>query len=200
MKNTSGEGRASVVPTGVDRWNWGAFFLNWIWGVGNNTFIALLMFVPLVNFIMLFVLGAKGSSWAWQNKKWDSVEHFHKTQRKWAWWGAAIWLSVIATFIAIFFAIAAAMKSSEAYKLAVAKLEANEMVIQSIGAPITTGIPMGEIQVSGPSGSAKLSFSLKGPKGEGTAYLEANKSLGLWKIERLAFEQQSTGQRIEFAE
>ena len=30
------------IPPEIDRWNWGAFLLNWIWGVGNNTFIALL--------------------------------------------------------------------------------------------------------------------------------------------------------------
>jgi len=25
------------VPDEIDRWNWGAFLLNWIWGIGNNT-------------------------------------------------------------------------------------------------------------------------------------------------------------------
>ena len=53
------------IPPELDRWNWGAFFLNWIWGIGNSTYIALLMFVPLVNIVMIFVLGAKGSRWAW---------------------------------------------------------------------------------------------------------------------------------------
>lgn len=42
MENTSGQGVAAVVPPELDRWNWGAFLLNWIWGIGNNTFIALL--------------------------------------------------------------------------------------------------------------------------------------------------------------
>ena len=50
----------------------------------NKAAIALLMFVPLVNFVMAFVLGAKGNEWAWRNKKWDSVEHFKAVQRKWA--------------------------------------------------------------------------------------------------------------------
>ena len=35
------------IPPELDRWNWGAFLLNWIWGVGNNTYIALLTLVPL---------------------------------------------------------------------------------------------------------------------------------------------------------
>ncbi|WP_281405489.1 hypothetical protein [Mesorhizobium sp. B2-6-4] len=25
------------IPAELDRWNWGAFFLNWIWGIGNST-------------------------------------------------------------------------------------------------------------------------------------------------------------------
>jgi len=30
-----------AIPAEIDRWNWGAFLLNWIWGIGNKTFIAL---------------------------------------------------------------------------------------------------------------------------------------------------------------
>jgi hypothetical protein len=86
------------IPPEIDRWNWGAFLLNWIWGVGNNTFIALLTLVPIVGFVMLFVLGAKGSRWAWRNGRWDSVEHFKRVQRLWAIWGAIIWLGGIALF------------------------------------------------------------------------------------------------------
>ena len=41
---------------------------------------------------MCFVLGAKGSEWAWQNKRWDSVEHFQRVQKKWALWGLGLYL------------------------------------------------------------------------------------------------------------
>ena len=77
------------IPRG---WNWGAFFLTWIWGVCNNVWISLLCFVPLVGLVMCFILGAYGSKWAWKNKRWDSVEHFKRVQRKWAWWGFGIWV------------------------------------------------------------------------------------------------------------
>ncbi len=83
VENTSGQGRLSTIPEEVRGWNWGAFFLSWIWGVGNNVWIALLAFIPFVNFIMGIVLGIKGNEWAWRNKKWDSIEHFKKTQRTW---------------------------------------------------------------------------------------------------------------------
>ena len=84
MENTSGQGKSAVVPAEIKGWSWGAFMMNWIWGIFNGTFIALLMFVPALNFIMMFVLGAKGNEWAWRNKRWDSVEHFKSVQRKWA--------------------------------------------------------------------------------------------------------------------
>jgi len=55
----SGLGKDSVVPPEIKGWNWGAFLLNWIWGIGNSTYIALLMFVPLVNIFMFLFLVLK---------------------------------------------------------------------------------------------------------------------------------------------
>ena len=53
------------------------------------------MFVPLVNVVMIFVLGAKGSEWAWRNERWRDVEHFKRVQRNWAIWGLVAWGGVI---------------------------------------------------------------------------------------------------------
>jgi hypothetical protein len=85
----------NAVPAEIDRWKWGAFLLNWIWGIGSNTFIALLTITPFVGLIMPFVLGAKGKGWAWRNGRWDSLEHFKPVQRLWAIWGAVIWIVAI---------------------------------------------------------------------------------------------------------
>jgi hypothetical protein len=74
----------TAVPPEVRRWNWGAFLLSWIWGIGNQVWIALLALIPVVNLVMIFVLGAKGNEWAWKKRRWESVEAFHSTQRKWA--------------------------------------------------------------------------------------------------------------------
>lgn len=84
MENTSGQGKAAVVPEEVKGLAWGAFFWSFIWGIFNRTWIALLALVPLVGFVMPFVLLFKGREWAWRNKRWDSVEHFNKVQRRWA--------------------------------------------------------------------------------------------------------------------
>jgi hypothetical protein len=111
--NDSGRGSASVLPAELKGWNWGAFFLNWIWGIGNRTWIAFLCFIPLVNIIMIFVLGARGSEWAWQNKPWDSVEHFRKTQRTWKRWGVALF--IIGVVIGLIYAIIAVAVSMLGY-------------------------------------------------------------------------------------
>lgn len=99
MKNTSGQGSAAEIPTEIQGWNWGAFLLNWIWGIGNSVWIALLGLIPFVGFVMVFVLGANGNKWAWQHKKWDSIEHFKRTQRAWAWWGLGVLIFSIVVYI-----------------------------------------------------------------------------------------------------
>ena len=92
--NTSGQGKSAVVPDGIKGWSWGAFFLNWVWALGNKTWIGLLTLVPYVGFLMIFVLGFKGREWAWQSKEWDSVEQFNETQKKWSFWGVVIFTVV----------------------------------------------------------------------------------------------------------
>jgi Tfp pilus assembly major pilin PilA len=63
---------------------WGGFFLNWIWALGNSTWIGLLTLVPFIGIVMPFVLLFKGREWAWKNNDWKSVEHFNATQRTWS--------------------------------------------------------------------------------------------------------------------
>jgi hypothetical protein len=174
------------VPAEIDRWNWGAFLLNWIWGIGNNTFIALLALVPVVGIIMLFVLGAKGSAWAWRNGRWDSVEHFKRVQRLWAIWGAIIWLGAIVFFGGLFGSAFYSLKHSGAYELAVSELQASPVAIAVLGSPISAGIPFGSIAFDGASGKAELSFSATGTKAAGVVFLQAIKKQGVWSIKRLA--------------
>ncbi|EEG77446.1 hypothetical protein [Dethiobacter alkaliphilus] len=79
--------RKPAVPQEIRGWNWGAFWLNWIWGIANKTYIALLALIPGVNIIMMFVLGFKGNEWAWKNRDWSNKEEFKDTQQIWAIWG-----------------------------------------------------------------------------------------------------------------
>ena len=88
----SGNGKNSVGPEEIKGWSWGASSLNWIWGIANRVWISLLIFIPLVNIVMFFVLGFKGNEWAWKAQKWESVEVFKAHQRKWNFWGIIILL------------------------------------------------------------------------------------------------------------
>jgi zinc-ribbon domain len=98
--NTSGQGRDALVPPEIDRWNWGAFFLGWIWGLGNRVYISLLSLIPIVGVVMAFVLGAKGSEWAWRNKTWPSIERFKTVQRQWTVAGLIVWGGLVSLGIA----------------------------------------------------------------------------------------------------
>ena len=104
VENTSGQGRLAMIPEEVRGWNWGAFFLSWIWGIGNRVWIALLALLPFVCLIMNIVLGIKGNGWAWKHKKWDSIADFRTTQRIWAIVGFVL---VVPYLLAVFGVLAA---------------------------------------------------------------------------------------------
>ncbi|MGP8119862.1 MAG: cytochrome c oxidase assembly factor Coa1 family protein [Xanthobacteraceae bacterium] len=174
-----------TVPAEIDRWNWGAFLLNWIWGVGNNTFIALLAIVPFFGVIMMFVLGARGSGWAWRNGRWDSIDHFKRVQRAWAIWGVVVWLGSIALLGGFMGSIFYMLSHSEAYRLGAARLQASTEAANALGTPISTGFAMGSVSTSGAGGRAALSFSASGPKATGHVFLEAVRKDGVWSLTRL---------------
>ena len=96
LANNSGAGKDSpVLDIVAKRFNWGAFFLSWIWGLANRSYITLVIFpaaiLSIIPFLGIFVqlglcvwFGINGNKWAWQNKKWNSIEEFHAVQKKWA--------------------------------------------------------------------------------------------------------------------
>lgn len=88
--NSSGLGKGHPIPPEVPGWSWGAFFMSWIWAIGNRTWIGLLALVPYLGFVIAIILGVKGREWAWQNKRWDDIEHFNRVQRRWSIWGACL--------------------------------------------------------------------------------------------------------------
>lgn len=99
----SGKKAMSEVPTEIKGWNWGAMGLGWIWGVYHNVWISLLVFIPIINIVMIFVLGAKGNEWAWRSTKWLSVEHFKQSQKKWKPWGITfLILGVLFNILSLF--------------------------------------------------------------------------------------------------
>ncbi len=177
------QSRETPIPPNLNRWNWGAFLLNWIWGLGNGTYIALLMFVPLVNFVMIFVLGAKGSEWAWKNRIWANEEHFVKTQRNWARAGVMILAGSVLFSGLIFYGITSVMKGTDAYKMSMSEVRASKRVAEVLGSPIESGwFVVGNVSISGIQGSADLSIPVSGPKCDGNVISRSKKEMGIWKI------------------
>jgi hypothetical protein len=95
IPNTSGQGLLQgEVPEEIKEWNWGAFFLTWIWGIGNKVWLSFIALAPFpIGLAMGIVLGIKGNDWAWQCKKWESIEQFRHRQRIWMYWGIAAFLA-----------------------------------------------------------------------------------------------------------
>jgi serine/threonine-protein kinase len=50
---------------------------------------------------MAIILGIKGNEWAWQSKKWDSIEQFQRKQRIWLYWGIASLIAPVVLIIGI---------------------------------------------------------------------------------------------------
>jgi hypothetical protein len=196
VENNSGQGKNAPVPSEIDRWNWGAFFLSFVWGIANNVLISLLMFVPCIVFVMPFVLGARGSRWAWQNRRWKSVDQFQRVQRQWAQIAFAL-LGLGLTFcVALVIAINFFMKQTDVYKLSCEEVNHNPAATSLLGAPVDTGMVRGSISATGPAGSADISYSVKGPRAKGTLYTQATKTMGIWHIDAMELEVKGTPARV----
>ena len=105
--NGSGHGKESVIPEGVAGWGWGPFFWNFIWAIPNGVPMGLLALVPYAGFIVMFLLGKKGRVWAWQNKKWKSVEDFNRVQRIWSISGFVFFVIMVVVVVWAYYTISA---------------------------------------------------------------------------------------------
>lgn len=74
-----------LVPHEINKWNWGAFMFNWMWGVGNKTYLPLLSLIPVFGFFWNFVVGFKGNAWAWEEGNYElkDLDTFKKIQATW---------------------------------------------------------------------------------------------------------------------
>lgn len=194
--NTSGGGRLAAVPPEVDRWNWGAFLLSWIWGIGNGALIALLALIPVFGIIMMFILGARGSIWAWRYHHWESIEHFKRVQRRWTWAGVVVWVIAIALSVMAALSVTRGLRNSDPYRMGVVALEHTPQAAVLLGSPMRTGSPMGRLSLSNGSGSSTLSFPVEGSRRSGTVIVHATRSQGHWGLDSAVLELDGGGERI----
>ncbi|HEX4353942.1 MAG TPA: cytochrome c oxidase assembly factor Coa1 family protein [Polyangiales bacterium] len=176
------------MPPEIDRWNWGAFLLNFVWGLGNGVRLAWLMWVPLVGLAMPFVLGWKGNAWAWRRGGFRSVEHFQQVQRRWAQVGFAALGGAAISVVVIAYVATTMLKHSNVYQLADAQLERDERVEHALGKPFQTGTLRGNIDLGGTVGHAQLAIPIHGTRADGVAYVDATKHMDVWRIDQLHLE------------
>ena len=89
---TSSSIHTDGVPEEIKKWNWGAFFFYWLWGICNGVYWPLILIVvnfipyvgPLITLGGCIALGINGNEWAWKAKSWSSVTEFKRVQHKWA--------------------------------------------------------------------------------------------------------------------
>lgn len=110
--------------------------------------------------------------------------------RNWKWFvpvGCLTLILLFCLFIGLIVGIAmTSMKSSDAYKQAVATARANPTVVEKLGTPIQEGFFVsGNINVQNNSGDADLQIPLSGSKGKAVIHAVAHKSGGTWEYSRL---------------
>ena len=108
------EENSTNVPAEVKGWNWGAFMYNIFWGIGNKTYLPLLMLIPIFNIIWIFVVGFKGNEWAWQKGEYKDVDTFKAVQATWNRAGLVQFIISFAVFVlyTVFVVLAIIMASN----------------------------------------------------------------------------------------
>ncbi len=125
--------------------------------------------------------------------------------RNWKWFVPVGCFGATILFIGFIFLImlliSGMIKSSDAYKAAIAEAKIHPAVQEELGSPIEPGLFVsGTIKSSGPSGQANLSIPISGPDGKGTLYVVAYKSVSQWLFSALVVEIEETRQRIDLLE
>lgn len=107
-------------------------------------------------------------------------------QKNWKWAVPSLGcLTVIVVFILLFGAMVGKVtdmfKDSVPYAVGMETLQKNKLVINKIGEPIEVdGMFQGNINYEDNSGTADLKIPIKGPKGEGTLMIIAEKNGENW--------------------
>src|SRR6266404_984925 len=126
-------------------------------------------------------------------------------QRNWKWFvptGCLTLIVMTMLFVAcIVFLVFSVIKSSDAYKVAVARAKSDQRVVAALGTPIREGMfTSGKTKVNGPSGEADMAIPISGPKGKATIYAVATKSEGQWSFSKLNLKIDRTGETIDLNE
>ncbi|MFG4001684.1 cytochrome c oxidase assembly factor Coa1 family protein [Flavobacterium aquidurense] len=123
-------------------------------------------------------------------------------ERNWKWFvptGCVSLLLIFVLFIAsIFFGVTAMMTNSDVYKEAMIKANLNKVVTEKLGSPIEDdGMTSGSINTTnGDRGSCNLQIPIKGPKGQATLFVVAEKK-GTWQYSEMTVVIKTTKEEID---
>ena len=126
-------------------------------------------------------------------------------QRNWKWFIPLLVVAsgtVMATFfVFIFVVVFNVIKSSDAYKEALARVQTDPAIQAALGTPIKEGLFVtGSINTSGSSGEADIAIPISGPYGKATVYAVATKSAERWTFIALLVEVRDTGEIFNLLE
>ena len=123
-------------------------------------------------------------------------------KRHWIWvvpigcLGAII--SVGGILFACFWLVFALTRQSAVFGDAMVMVRDDRQVVAALGEPIEPGWwLLGNLQITGPSGSADLMFPISGPHGSATVYLVAEKEAGEWFFDRLEVKLKGHDDRLD---
>lgn len=103
----------------LSKFNWGAFWFAYFWGLGNGAFrktvpiliCDILMGIPILNIVVLIVnlvlriiAGINGNKWAYEGRAWYNAQDFEDTQKRYATVAAVNFAAVVIFFIIGLFA------------------------------------------------------------------------------------------------
>lgn len=189
------EGRRDLpLPEGAPRWNWGAMLLNYFWALTQRVWIGVLILVPYVQWAVPFVLGWKGSEWAWRNNDWRDAEHFLGVQRRWSRAGVAVILVLAGWY---FVAEPLSIVNSDVFRQSWKHINAHEEVRETFGEIEKPFIGVHVMRrVRNERGFMSMGYVLDGEKTFGRARIHAVYGDGSWTITRIDVRVEGEDRRI----
>ncbi len=106
---------------------------------------------------------------------------------------AGVVVVLIAGFVAsVLFAAETMLRSSDVYKMSLARAQASPCVIRKLGEPIVAkGMVSGNISETNQEGTADMEIPLQGSHGKGNLEISAKRSAGVWDITSLSLMHES---------
>lgn len=202
MENNLDPNNIERMPKEIKKWNWGAFFLSFIWGIAHKVYFSLLFFVPFFGLLVPFILGFKGNEWAWKKDNWENVEEFKRSQKKWSRAGIAVVGGSILMGLVMVMIMFYSIGRMEPVDNALMELNANTEATNYLGDNIQRKgfLFTGSVSTTGSTGDANISFPVKGEQSVGKVYMIAKKEMGIWEIKKLVLEIEEENYRFDILE